>query len=92
MPSYHARTTDFLYLIGLFTLLACDLIFTIPFVSSSGKQEKLKRYAAINILSIINLIKKTLQLHVKHDIITMTIKYQKVFVTVFIRLNTFVRK
>ena len=28
----------------------CDLIFTIPFVSSSGKQEKLKRYAAINIL------------------------------------------
>ena len=37
---------------------ACDLIFTIPFVSSFGKQEKLKRYAAINISSINNLIKK----------------------------------
>ena len=37
-------------------IFASDLIFTIPFVSSSGKQEKLKRYAAINILSINNLI------------------------------------
>ena len=48
--------------------IACDLICTIPFVSSSGKQEKLKRYAAINFLSINNVIKKTLQLHVKHNV------------------------
>ena len=48
--------------------IACDLICTIPFVSSSGKQEKLKRYAAINFLSINNVIKKTLQLHVKHSV------------------------
>ena len=57
MPSYHARTIDLLYLIGQ-KCFACDLIFTIPFVSSSGKQGKLKRYAAINISSINNLIKK----------------------------------
>ena len=80
------------FVVPNWTKIAYDLICTIPFVSSSGKQEKLKRYAAINVSSINNLIKKTPQLRVKHAVITMTIKYQTVFVTVFIGLNTFVRK